>query len=117
MRFLTYPFTGGKKTKWRTHRLTALLCVLCMLISSMPVSAFASSGPATLPDLDPVVTENPEHEGEQEESETPGEESPEKKNEDRKEAGKKIRNRKRKAKNRKKRSREKKNGKKKRRRL
>ena len=59
--------------KQKTRRLIALLCVFCMLFTSMPVSVYADSMPATPTDLTPVTPEEAEQEEETESPEETGE--------------------------------------------
>ena len=62
----------------KTHRLIAMMCVLCMLFTSMPISVYSDTIPATPTDLSPAVTEEtipeetiPEEEPAAEDGETP----------------------------------------------
>ena len=52
--------------KQRNRRLVAILCVLCMLFSSMPVSAYTDPSPATPTDLGPASGYETPEEGETE---------------------------------------------------
>ena len=65
--------------KQKARRLAAILCALCMLLSSMPVSVYADTpSPATPTDLLPVETETPEQDPaeEHEETEVPAQDIP-----------------------------------------
>ena len=65
--------------KQKARRLAAILCALCMLLSSMPVSVYADTpSPATPTDLLPVETETPEQDPaeEHEETEEPAQDIP-----------------------------------------
>ena len=61
--------------KQRNRRLIAILCVLCMLFTSMPVSAWTDTVPATPTDLLPAVSEDSENGSEPEQADTEGTET------------------------------------------
>lgn len=61
----------------KNRRLIAILCVLCMLFTSMPVSVWADPVPATPTDLLPVDSEETTQDPEQAKPGTEGEELPE----------------------------------------
>ena len=43
-----------------SRRWIAMLCILCMLFTGMPVSVYADTAPATPTDQEPAMTETPE---------------------------------------------------------
>ena len=82
----------------RTHRFVALLCVFCMLFTSIPSSVMSDSSSATPTDLEPVVQEKEEQPKEQDaqEQDTPEQETEKKKSEKKKDPAEKKKSEKKK---------------------